>query len=105
MSRLRKLCDSSKPALATLDVLYVVRQSLLRRRGLISGTLHDGLGHHCAMGCAWADNPAMVVNGDLVDEVAAVNDLRPWEGRFDRWKRVRAWLDWRIEQELRIRSR
>lgn len=98
MSRLRPECrSSSKPALSDDTALYLIRDSVAKRRVLIHGRLHDGRGHHCAMGCFWQDNPRAVVNTALLDEVAAVNDsVPPTATPQERWKKVHSWLRWKL---------
>jgi hypothetical protein len=64
---------------------------------LIGGRLHDGYGHHCAIGAFWADNPSAVLDTDLIDEVAAVNDsLHSTATPQERWKKVNEWLRFKI---------
>jgi len=85
-------------------VLFLVRDAVERRRELIYGKLSDDLGGHCAMGAFWEDNPRLVVNGSLVDEVAAVNDSLPRSATpKERWALVRSWLRWKI-RSLAVRS-
>lgn len=98
MSRLRDT-ESVSGRLATSDetVLWLVKQSVARRRSLIYGTLHDGLGGHCAMGCLWEDHPGILVNDALIDEVATVNDSVPRSASpKTRWKTVSSWLRWKL---------
>lgn len=99
MSRLRPECGSGKPgsALPNDTALYLIRDSVNKRRGLIAGRLHDGRGGHCAMGAFWTDHPHISVHTDLVDEVAAVNDSLPRNATpKERWKKVQGWLRWKI---------
>jgi hypothetical protein len=93
-SSLRPECVDApgRPALSNDTALYLIRDSVARRRSLIFGRLHDGRGGHCAMGCFWQDNPRAVVNASLVEEVAAVNDSLPKTATpHDRWKKVNGW--------------
>ena len=77
--------------------LFLIRCAVAKRRGLIYGRLHDGKGHHCAMGAFWADNPYSVVSCSLIDEVSAVNDsLPPTATPQKRWKKVNEWLSWKV---------
>lgn len=85
------------PALSDDTALYLIAQSVARRRSLIYGRLHDGEGHHCAIGCFWTDHPKTVLNSTLIDEVAAVNDSVPKStSAHERWKKVNSWLRWKI---------
>ena len=96
MSKLRPECGTvtdGTPALPNDTVLFLVAQSVARRRELICGRLHDGKGRHCAMGAFWTDNPKAVVNTDILDEIAAVNDSVPEHYTpQQRWKTVNSWL-------------
>ena len=83
----------SGPATSDETVLFLIKESVERRKGLIRGRLHDGNGGHCAMGCMWADNPKVVVRSALLEEVATVNDSVPATATpQERWKTVRSWL-------------
>jgi hypothetical protein len=99
MSSLRPECkDSREPALADDTALFLIRDSVAKRRSLIRGRLHDGRGGHCAIGCFWADNPGVTLNTALIEEVAAVNDSVP-PGALPsvRWKKVNEWLRWKVK--------
>lgn len=98
MSKLRSECTSScQPAIPDDTALYLIRDSVAKRRGLIHGRLDDDKGRHCAMGAFWADHPMGVVNDTLVDEVAAVNDSLPRSATpKERWKKVHSWLRWKL---------
>ena len=98
MSRLRRECSSSdKPSLPDDTALFLIRDSVARRRSLIHGKLHDGKGKHCAIGAFWADNPGVTLHTSLIDEVAAVNDsVPPTATPKERWKKVNEWLRWKI---------
>lgn len=100
MSKLRPECgnapDNAK-ALSDETALFLIRDSVARRRSLIHGRLHDGVGNHCALGAFWADNPRSVVNSSLVDEVATVNDSLPRTATaHQRWKKVNEWLRFKV---------
>jgi hypothetical protein len=105
VSELRPECRIVDPralALPNDTVLFLVRDSVAKRRSLIRGRLHDGLGNHCAMGCFWADNPNAVVNSIFIDEVAAVNDSLPATATpHERWKKVNSWLRFKIKSLTR----
>jgi hypothetical protein len=80
VSKYRPECKQASPDAISLPddtALFLIRNSVARRRSLIFGRLHDGAGNHCAMGAFWADNPKTAVNAALIDEVAAVNDSIP----------------------------
>jgi hypothetical protein len=99
-SKLRSLdTESSKtPALSDETALFLIRDSVAKRRALIYGRL-DGEkdGEHCALGAFWADNPKASLNTALIDEVAAVNDSVPRTATpHQRWKKVNEWLRFKI---------
>ncbi len=98
MSKLRPECSKSTGnALPDDTALFLIRDSVARRRGLIAGRLHDGKGQHCAMGAFWTDNPDAIVHSHLTDEVAAVNDSLPSTATAkERWKKVNSWLRFKI---------
>jgi hypothetical protein len=99
MSKLRPECRPGKgPLLPDDTALFLIRDSVARRRALIYGRLHDDLGRHCAMGAFWQDNPKATVSSTLVDEVAAVNDsLPPTATPLQRWQKVNSWLRWKLQ--------
>lgn len=100
-SKLRgnETCDAKgKVAMPDDTALYLIRDSVARRRSLIHGRLHDGVGHHCAIGCFWDDNPNVTLHSALIDEVAAVNDSVPSTATpKERWEKVMGWLRWKIK--------
>jgi hypothetical protein len=98
MSKLRPECyDSKEPALPDDTALYMIRDSIARRKALIRGRLHDGKGGHCAIGCFWTDNPRTTLRSSLIDEVAAINDSIPASATpQERWKKVNSWLRWKL---------
>jgi hypothetical protein len=100
MSRLRPECGTGGPGTKSLPdktALFLIAESVNRRRSLIYGRLDDNNGKHCAMGCFWEDNPNQYVNESLVDEVAAVNDSVPKSATpKERWKTVQRWLRFRL---------
>lgn len=99
MSKLRpetKTCYTNA-ALADDTALFLIRDSVERRKGLIFGRLHDGVGGHCAIGAFWTDNPHTALHISLIDEVATVNDsVPPSATPRERWKKVNSWLRWKI---------
>jgi hypothetical protein len=98
MSKLRPECGVGKnPTLPYDTILFLIRDSVAKRRELIHGCLNDGRGNHCAMGAFWEDNPKISVKSGVVDEVAAINDsLGPNASAKDRWKKVNQWLRFKI---------
>lgn len=99
-SRLRPECKSSPGSVALPDdtALFLIRDAVARRRSLIHGRLHDGRGHHCALGSFWEDNPGHALNTALIEEVAAVNDsVPPSATPKERWKKVNEWLRWKVQ--------
>lgn len=98
MSTLRPECGTStKPAMPYDTALYLIRDSVARRRGLIHGRLDGEDGKHCALGWFWQDNPKAALPDALVDEVAAVNDSLPKSSSpKERWKHVMCWLRWKV---------
>lgn len=101
MSHLRPECANptrgDPPALPDVTALFLIRDAVARRRSLIYGRLHDGLGGHCAIGCFWEDNPKAVLHSSLIDEVSAVNDSIPRSASpHTRWKKVNEWLRFRV---------
>lgn len=100
MSKLRPECGNAglgERALPDDTALFMIRDSVAKRRTLIYGRLHDGRGNHCAIGSFWNDNPKAVLNSTLVDEVAAVNDsIPPTATARERWKKVNSWLRFKI---------
>lgn len=98
MSELRPECkDAAKGSALPYDTaLYLIRESVARRRSLAYGKLHkDGLS--CAIGSFWDDNPKVALSSRLIDEVAAVNDsLPPTSTPHERWKKVNSWLRWKV---------
>jgi hypothetical protein len=106
MSGLRPECGiSSQPAMPNDTALFLIRDSVAKRGGLIHGRLRDN-GGRCAIGAFWEDNPRVTLNSSLVDEVAAVNDsLGPKATPKQRWKKVNEWLRWKIRSMAVSRAR
>jgi hypothetical protein len=99
-SKLRNqdVMNSTQPALSDETALFLIRDSVAKRRALIYGRLHgENEGEHCALGAFWADNPKATLNTTLIDEVAAVNDSVPRTATpHQRWKKVNEWLRFKI---------
>ena len=98
MSIFRPECTPSDgPAISDETALFLIRDSVNRRRTLIYGRLHDGRGHHCALGAFWTDNPNTTLYATLIDEVAAVNDSLPASATpQQRWRKVSSWLRFKL---------
>lgn len=96
---LRPEChNATETPISDATALYLIRDSVAKRRSLIHGKLHDERGRHCALGAFWTDNPKAVIKASLVEEVAAVNDsIPPTATPKERWKKVNAWLRWRLK--------
>jgi hypothetical protein len=99
MSRLRpELVNGRGEAMPNETALYLICDSVAKRRSLIHGHLDDNNGKHCALGCFWADHPQAVLNDSLINEVAIVNDSLPKSTSPKvRWKKVHSWLRWRLK--------
>ena len=99
MSDLRPECKTyhgEKKSIPYDTAMFLIRDSVAKRRSLIHGHLHRG-NRHCALGCFWQDNPGAVLNSELIDEVAAVNDSVRNLSMHQRWKKVNGWLRWKIK--------
>lgn len=100
MSKLRPETETyrgSESALPDDTALFLIRDSVAKRRALIYGRLNDGAGEHCAIGAFWADNPGRILHASLIDEVAAVNDSIPKTATpHERWRKVNSWLRFKI---------
>jgi len=99
VSSLRPEACNAKKGNAIPDdtALFLIRDSVARRRSLVHGRLHDGNGAHCAIGAFWDDNPGVVLHASLIDEVAAVNDSMKDALPSARWKKVNEWLRWKVK--------
>jgi hypothetical protein len=99
MSKVRPECgDATRNSIFVPDdtALYLIRDSVERRKILIHGRLRDN-GGRCAIGAFFEDNPQCSLNSDLIDEVATVNDsLGPKATPKERWEKVRSWLRWKL---------
>jgi hypothetical protein len=79
------------------DALYMIRDSVERRDGLIGGKLQGPSGV-CAIGAFFADNPNAALSDSIIDEVAAYNDSIPRTVTLrERRNRVLRWLTARID--------
>jgi hypothetical protein len=100
MSKLRPECGTAGPGSIFVPrdtALFLIRDAVDRRHGLIHGHLHGPNKTHCAIGCFWADNPRAVLDSSLIDEVAAVNDSLGLNATpRQRWLKVRSWLRFKL---------
>jgi hypothetical protein len=98
MSTFRPECvNADQKSIPDDTALFLIKDSVARRKELIYGRLHDGYGQHCAIGAFWKDNPKAVLNSSLIDEVAAVNDsVPPSATARERWQKVNSWLRFKI---------
>ena len=108
VSKLRPvgIVKSTDKALPYDTALFLIKDSVARRRELIYGKLDDEFGNHCAIGWFWADNPGTTLASDLIDEVAAVNDsVPPSASAKERWKKVNSWLRFKIASLTKTAAR
>lgn len=100
MSKLRPECkdaDLGSRFIPRDTALFLIRDAVDRRHGLIHGRLNGPLNTHCAIGCFWEDNPGTSLSSSLIDEVATVNDsLGPDATPRERWLKVRSWLRFKL---------
>lgn len=80
------------------DALWMIRDSVRRRDGLLYGHLHDkARGAHCAIGSFFDDNPKMALGTDVIDEVASYNDsIPPTVSEKTRKRKVLEFLNFKI---------
>lgn len=103
MSNLRPECGKASPgdycpkgATAYLSIYNSVKGESY---GLIHGRLHDGAGHHCAIGSFFTSvDKGTALPTDLIDEVATVNDSCRAFTPKQRRTAVLQWLRWKLEQ-------
>lgn len=98
MSKLRpSLRSTNDPAPDKFDSLWMIRDSVERREGLIHGALRTPLGV-CAIGAFFDDNPKLALDNGLIDEVAAYNDSIPRTvPQRERRNRVLRWLTAKLD--------
>jgi hypothetical protein len=97
--------SSDKTAMPDDTALFLIRESVAKRRSLIHGELSDGDGHYCAIGAFWQDHPGVTLHTALIDEVAAVNDsVPPTATPKERWKKVSEWLRFKIAAMTNTRA-
>jgi len=92
-------CSSSnKEAMPDDTALWLIRDSVQKRAGLLYGQLRNGHGEYCAIGAFWEDHPGVTLHTALIDEVAAVNDsVGPRALPGTRWRKVNSWLRFKIK--------
>lgn len=97
MSKLRpELTTSDNPCPFTYESAYYrVYQAVAHKRALVHGKLHSG-GQSCAIGSAFDDGVNSLPT-KVIDEIAAYNDSFPKLSGAARWRKVRAWLKFRID--------
>lgn len=99
-----ELHDSATPSGFSYETaLYRVYEAVSRKRRLLHGHLHDRKkGLSCAIGCTFDDGVTSMPT-KVIDEVAAYNDSFPKLSPEQRWRKVHAWLKFRVET-LRAKS-
>ena len=100
MSRLRPTLISSnnKIFLDYSTTYFRVLEAVKRRRSLIHGQLKDRLGHTCAIGAYFSES-FIPISTEALDEIAAYNDSFPKLSNVQRWRKVLAWLRYRVQQQ------
>src|ERR1041384_7194298 len=101
MSLLRPECtagDPSKPTPTGVTAYLSIYNSVKGQDGLIHGKLHDGRGHHCAIGSYFnaVHNGTNLPSG-VIDEVATVNDSCASFTMKQRRTTVLRWLRWKLD--------
>ena len=99
MSLLRpELYDSDTPSGFTYETaLYRVYEAVSRKRRLVHGKLHDKkAGLSCAIGYTFDDGVKSLPTS-VIDEVAAYNDSFPKLSPEARWRKVHAWLKFKVD--------
>lgn len=100
MSQLRPTLrsGSTKPCIKNGTAYLLIYRAVKDAPALIHGQLHDGFGHHCAIGSYFERHDATSLPSELIDEVAAVNDSVPGQTPKQRRLTVLKWLKWRLGQ-------
>ncbi len=101
MSKIRPECIKANPGdyspkgvTAFLSIYNAVRSE---RFGLITGKLHDDLGHSCAIGCFFnAVDKGTALPNSIIDEVSTVNDSCKSLTPKQRKTSVMKWLRWKL---------
>lgn len=101
MSKLRPTLVDARPedgpGLTYKDTFFRVFEATASHRALVHGRLH-GNGESCAIGCYFDENENGVISSRAIDEIAAYNDSFPLLSRHERWKKVRKWLRFKLEE-------
>ncbi len=84
------------PCLTQEQTYFRVLQAVSRRRALIHGELRDGHGGACAIG-SYFEESGVALPTNTIDEIAAYNDSFPNLSRVERWRKVMAWLRYKVK--------
>lgn len=96
MTTLRpELIDVKQVSMGYESAYFRVLQAVSKKRFLIHGRLHNN-GHSCAIGYAFRDGVESLPS-KVVEEIAAYNDSFPKLSEKERWKKVHAWLKWKVK--------
>lgn len=95
-SRLRHTVPSSNPAPDYADSMWMIRESVRNHSELIAGQLHDEYGGHCAIGWFFTEHKGLSLDGDVIDEVAMINDSIKTSSPRVRRAKVLQWLNWKL---------
>lgn len=87
--------STTEPGFSYAETFLRVLNAVKRRRGLIHGELEDG-GGYCAVGSYFAKNDH-ALDTEAVRQIVAVNDRFPKLTNAARWKKVKAWLERKVE--------
>lgn len=100
MSTLRPECktyNGPTPSLSRPDTIFACYEAVKRSLGLGYGRLHKD-GWSCAIGTVWDANPRIVLKSNVIDEVAAINDMFDGcETPRQRKLRVLRWLRFQMK--------
>lgn len=96
MSDIRPTLKScpGEPGLDYSTTYFRVLESTASVRQLIHGKLKAN-GQVCAIGSYFAQSN-MPINAQAIDEIAAYNDSFPKLTQYERWKKVRKWLKFKV---------
>jgi hypothetical protein len=99
MSKLRPELSnaSTEPCMSNGTAYLMIWSAVKDQPGLLHGKLQRA-GEHCAIGSYFTVNAHTSLPGDLIDEVAAVNDSVPHMTNRQRKLHVVRWLRWKLTQ-------